>query len=868
MAGHVLELRGCTPEPLGNYLKGLGVFRLIAEQADPQARAWWKNGILHMLQHKWLDRTTADVELVCWLLKACRFTPLIAPWQKGTGWLPIGKRDAGGDALAQLIASDAAGASHYRSAFESMASVCGLKLGPDSAKWVGEFRSRRKQLKETKEQAEKQRKNENATDDENRTARAKIQEVECDPLWRVTENDADAYLLRSLRNQSTASPVLKWLDAVGLSTSRSKTDDVPRWFRILASGGGEASGQYIVNHQQRLKTVLLDDEEQSRRQLEASLFSENRAGALEIGVLSAMYYPAYVKNWNSTQDFLPDGQRFVNPWDFILLLEGTLVWSLAATKRKGVAKERASFPFYCRGSFGGSATIGPKEVEGAEQSIANGELWCPVWEGPTTLTEIERIFGEGRIQAGDRPATRSLDFALAMRGLGVDRGIRAFHRYTLLERSGSGRQTTLLAVPSGNFVPENEPDLLLVAKLRSFAEDVTNNLCANAQQPRRLLNARVAFEQAWYTATTQRTDPSAALLELVVTVGRLMTELGTNSTKPGSVKLKQGENTVERAIMPIRSLDPSWHNRTAGAQDTHYRLARAIAGIAAWGESSEPNRPAVEAIRSNLLPVRRRGRAWQWDETNRSAVWSRGASLNANLAGVLRRRLIDAQRGKGDGLPLWSQHGVTFVDLLAYWTGEFDESRVADLIHGLALIDSGQWDQDRVDDRQSREDTPDLRTSAVWFLEDDARINLDDLPRWLSPDELRAACALPRVYHLLKLCFVGGRLPRRPVEGEVARSTSDEPFPPNCLDVLSLLEAERLADAVQLAARRLRAKGYPALLVDSTLDRQRHQANRHMLAEELRMSSEQCRCLAAMMLIPVQHPGVSAALSIKPESTL
>ena len=41
-----LELRGCTPEPLGNYLKGLGVFRLIAEQADPQARAWWKDELL------------------------------------------------------------------------------------------------------------------------------------------------------------------------------------------------------------------------------------------------------------------------------------------------------------------------------------------------------------------------------------------------------------------------------------------------------------------------------------------------------------------------------------------------------------------------------------------------------------------------------------------------------------------------------------------------------------------------------------------------------------------------------------------------------------------------------------------------------
>lgn len=863
MAGNILELRGCTLEPLGNYLKGLGVFRLIAEQADPQARAWWKNGILHVLQHKWQDKATAATEIVCWLLKACRFTPLIAPWQKGTGWLPIGKRDAGGDALAQLISSDAAGVSYYRSAFESMASLCGLQLGPDPAKWVAEFRSRRKHLGDTKEQAEKQLKSKTATEDEKRAARTKIQEVECNPLWKATANDADAFLLRSLRNQSTAKPVLKWLDAVGLSASRSKTDDVPRWFRILASGGGEASGQYIVNHQQRLKTVLLDDQEQSRRQLEASLFSENRAGALQIGVLSAMYYPAYVKNWNSTQAFLPDGQRFVNPWDFILLLEGTLVWSLAATKRKGVTKERASFPFYCRGSFGGSATIGPKEVEGAEQSIANGELWCPVWDSPNLLTVIERIFGEGRIQVGDRPATRSLDFALAMRGLGVDRGIRAFHRYTLLERSGSGRQTTLLAVPSGNFVPENEPDLLLVAELRSFAEDVTNNLCTNAQQPRRLLNARVAFEQAWYTATTQRTDSRAALLELVVAAGRLMSELGTNSAKPGIVKLKQGENTVERVITPVRSLDPGWCRRVAPArlddlsdpEAIQFRLARATAGIAAWGESSEPNRPAVEAIQSNFLPVRRRGRAWQWDETSRSAVWSRGASLSANLASVLRRRLIDIQRGKGDGLPLWSQHGATFTDLLAYWNGAIDEGRLADLIHGLALIDPEKWDQDRIDDwqqqRPGRRETPQIDTSQIYFVDDIPQGKLR-VPTWLEPD-FDAACSLPRVYHLLKLCFVGGRLPRRPVEGEAARRTGDEPFPPDCLDVLSLLEAERLADAAQLAARRLRAKGYPALLRDADI-----------AGLPMRLD---CRRLASMMLIPVEHPGVSAALAIRPEST-
>ncbi len=85
------------------------------------------------------------------------------------------------------------------------------------------------------------------------------------------------------------------------------------------------------------------------------------------------------------------------------------------------------------------------------------------------------------------------------------------------------------------------------------------------------------------------------------------------------------------------------------------------------------------------------------------------------------------------------------------------------------------------------------------------------------------------------------------------RRTGDEPFSPDCLDVLSLLEAGRLADAVQLAARRLRAKGYPAVLRDVDL--------------ASLVTNFDCRRLAGMMLIPVQHPGVSAALAIKPEST-
>ncbi len=295
-----------------------------------------------------------------------------------------------------------------------------------------------------------------------------------------------------------------------------------------------------------------------------------------------------------------------------------------------------------------------------------------------------------------------------------------------------------------------------------------------------------------------------------------------------------------------------------GSDDPELRLTRAVAGIAAWGQSFQSKRPIVDAIRSNLLPVCRsdaRSKRWEWDETTRSSVWSRGASLPANLTAVLRRRIIDARHGTGDGLPLWSALGAAFTDLLAFWTEAIDEERLADLIQGMALIDAGSWNQERIDKSYQkfpqRYETPDIDTSQIYFV-DDIPCGKLRVPKWLEPD-FDAACELPRVYHLLKLCFVGGRLPRRPVKGESVWCTGKEPFSPDCLDVLAFLEGSRLVEAVQLAASRLRAKGYPAVLRDVDV--------------EALPTNFNCGRLAAMMLIPVQHAGVCAALAIKPEST-
>ena len=50
-----------------------------------------------------------------------------------------------------------------------------------------------------------------------------------------------------------------------------------------------------------------------------------------------------------------------------------------------------------------------------------------------------------------------------------------------------------------------------------------------------------------------------------------------------------------------------------------------------------------------------------------------------------------SKRQTRDCWPTWSSYGAGFEDQLAYWHGEVDEERLAELIHGLALVETWKW---------------------------------------------------------------------------------------------------------------------------------------------------------------------------------
>ena len=84
MTTHEHHLVGCRPEPLGSYLKALGVLRLVAEQADRDASACWApDGFV-------LSSRLDHDALVRFFLEAYQPSPILSPWNSSSGFGPEG----------------------------------------------------------------------------------------------------------------------------------------------------------------------------------------------------------------------------------------------------------------------------------------------------------------------------------------------------------------------------------------------------------------------------------------------------------------------------------------------------------------------------------------------------------------------------------------------------------------------------------------------------------------------------------------------------------------------------------------------------------------------------------------------------------
>jgi CRISPR-associated protein Csx17 len=89
-----------------------------------------------------------------------------------------------------------------------------------------------------------------------------------------------------------------------------------------------------------------------------------------------------------------------NPWDFVLMMEGAILFTSRATRRLDPsAFSQASAPFAVRPHAAGFATPGFEKAQ-------RGEQWMSLWKQPATLNDLAAMLGEARVQLDRRPANR------------------------------------------------------------------------------------------------------------------------------------------------------------------------------------------------------------------------------------------------------------------------------------------------------------------------------------------------------------------------------------------------------------------------------------------------------------------------------
>jgi CRISPR-associated protein Csx17 len=388
------RLAGCRVEPLGSYLKALGILRLVSEQADPTAAGWWSG------DEFWLRTKLSKPDLIDFFVDSYSPTPLLAPWNNGSGF---GEKDNANSGTAVAAVDRIESAS-----VERLASY--------------------------------------------RKAIAAVQRLRTRQGWYSLEKEQQVALCRN----ELPDNCVEWLDAAVVLTSESRA-----FPPLLGTGGNDGRFDFGSNFMQRLGELFGLVERgrgaASATDLARSALFADAAVRLDRAAIG-QFDPAGAGGPGSSP--MGSAESLSNPWDFVLLLEGAIVFSSAAARRLS-GQQSAAVPFIVSASGAGYPSS-------ADAENSRGELWAPLWTSPTRFVEIERLVSEGRAELNGRQATSGIDLARSLATLGVDRGVTSFVRHGFMERNG----LATFAVPLGRIDVTERKGAAVLADIDRWASQL------------------------------------------------------------------------------------------------------------------------------------------------------------------------------------------------------------------------------------------------------------------------------------------------------------------------------------------------------------------------------------------------------------
>jgi len=446
----------------------------------------------------------------------------------------------------------------------------------------------------------------------------------------------DRVLLPTLRAE-LPDAALAWIDAAVVLT-----EEGPAYPPLLGTGGNDGRLDFTNNQMQRLAELIETSgapTPQSMAWLRSSLLGEPTPGLGSSAI--GQFDPPASGGSNNGPAF--EGKALVNPWNYVLMLEGALLFAAAATRKLSQADPGTlAYPFAVR-----PAGVGYGSASLEDERAGRCEMWLPLWSRPASLPELRSLFGEGRAKLGRRDAVDGVDFARAIAELGAARGVDAFARYGFHVRNG----LSYFATPLGRFLVGECSTSELLSPLNGWLQRLRRGT-ADPNAPASLKRAERRLREA-ILDHVRGTSGSAG--ELLRTLGAVEKALDR------SLRF-----SLEKYLPPVPVLRDDW---IAEASDGSAEFALAAA-LAAAG------------VRERLVRVRlAHPGAWQ-QEDDRRTVWGE-CDLVRNLIAILRRAELDSGEEPALAEPLLP---ARLEDVARFVAGEVDEARLEDWLRGLALV--------------------------------------------------------------------------------------------------------------------------------------------------------------------------------------
>lgn len=473
-------------------------------------------------------------------------------------------------------------------------------------------------------------------------------------LNRKPDKEEKFEVLASCRSR-LPEEALEWVDSAYVLTG-----DGARYPPLLGTGGNDGRLEFTNNYMQNLCEVISpragSPTPMSKSWLEGSLFGTPIKGLIKKRPVG-QFLPGHAGGANSESGFSSDS--LVNPWDFILMMEGSLLFAAAASKKMNAGTDSGlSYPFSVRPSgvgYGSSAL--------ADERLARAEMWLPLWSELTSYQELRMLMSEGRARVGYRPARTGVDFARSIATLGVDRGIDSFIRYGFLVRNG----LAYFATPLGRFEVKRQPQAELLFDIDGWHSRFRQK-ASKEGTPFSIMSALRNLEDSIMALCQDGSRKQAQ---------RVLISLGDCER----TLVSSGRWAVNNKVPPIQPLSPRWLTECDDGSP-EYRLASSLASVY-WKDWSGDG--SYVPLRMEMEPVRIHwGTRSSWSEDNGSPGWAPG-DVYTSLYRILMNRVIKAIQS-GTTYSFGFKVPCPLPDLTDFIEDRIDLQKLESLLWGMVLI--------------------------------------------------------------------------------------------------------------------------------------------------------------------------------------